>query len=180
MLSRTAMRMPTVANQIVARRTFSSTRSQLASPYHYPEGPRSNLPFNPLTKFFALRFWGFMGELMSKDSRQEFLVLTSSIATGFFLPFGVAGKPIASNMPSSTVQILTIQQSGRSRRTNRCIAVDAPTLAWLQCYLQDAGPSFRMYIIVVLNPKHVFDLNYVFQSICCARLELLVVTCELP
>ncbi|THZ02243.1 hypothetical protein D6C95_03968 [Aureobasidium pullulans] len=71
MLSRSAMRMPTVANQIVARRTFSSTRMQLASPYHYPEGPRSNLPFNPLTKFFAIRFWGFM-------------------ATGFFLPFGVA------------------------------------------------------------------------------------------
>ncbi|KAH0294061.1 hypothetical protein KCU62_g649, partial [Aureobasidium sp. EXF-3399] len=78
MLSRTAMRMPTVANQIVARRTFSSTRSQLASPYHYPEGPRSNLPFNPLTKFFALRFWGFM-------------------ATGFFLPFGVAVWQIKKN-----------------------------------------------------------------------------------
>lgn len=61
MLSRTAMRMPTVANT-VARRGFSSTRMQLASPYHYPEGPRSNLPFNPLTKFFAVRFWGFMGE----------------------------------------------------------------------------------------------------------------------
>ena len=60
MLSRTAMRMPTVANT-VARRGFSSTRAQLASPYHYPEGPRSNLPFNPLTKFFAVRFWGFMG-----------------------------------------------------------------------------------------------------------------------
>ncbi|KAG9571679.1 hypothetical protein KCU77_g12424, partial [Aureobasidium melanogenum] len=71
MLSRSAMRMPTVANQIVARRGFSSTRMQLASPYHYPEGPRSNLPFNPLTKFFAIRYWSFM-------------------AAGFFLPFGVA------------------------------------------------------------------------------------------
>lgn len=174
------MRMPTVANQIVARRTFSSTRSQLASPYHYPEGPRSNLPFNPLTKFFALRFWGFMGELMPNESRRGSIVLTCSIATGFFLPFGVAGKSIASNMPSPTVRILTIQQSGRSRRTNRRIAVDAPTLAWLQCYPQDAGPSFRMYIIVTLNPKHVFDFDYIFQSICCAHLELLVVTCELP
>ncbi|CAD0089263.1 unnamed protein product [Aureobasidium vineae] len=63
------MRMPTVANQIVARRAFSSTRMQLASPYHYPEGPRSNLPFNPLTKFFAVRFWGFMGELLLVDTR---------------------------------------------------------------------------------------------------------------
>jgi cytochrome c oxidase subunit 7c len=81
------MRMPTVANQIVARRTFSSTRMQLASPYHYPEGPRSNLPFNPLTKFFAVRFWGFMGELTSRESRTESLVLTYS-------------KPLVSSCPS--------------------------------------------------------------------------------
>ncbi|KAJ9657587.1 Cytochrome c oxidase assembly protein cox15 [Neophaeococcomyces mojaviensis] len=45
----------------MTRRTFTSTRSQLASPFHYGEGPRSNLPFNPKTRFFALRFWGFMG-----------------------------------------------------------------------------------------------------------------------
>lgn len=64
MLSRTAMRMPTVANT-VSRRGFSSTRSQLASPYHYPEGPRNNIPFNPMTRFFAVRYWGFMGELTS-------------------------------------------------------------------------------------------------------------------
>ncbi|KAI5269967.1 IkappaB kinase complex, IKAP component [Aureobasidium subglaciale] len=83
MLSRSAMRMPTVANQIVARRAFSSTRMQLASPYHYPEGPRSNLPFNPLTKMFAFRFWGFM-------------------ATGFFLPFGVAEFPNDSLPPTAT------------------------------------------------------------------------------
>ncbi|KAG9653189.1 hypothetical protein KCU71_g21027, partial [Aureobasidium melanogenum] len=90
MLSRSAMRMPTVANQIVARRGFSSTRMQLASPYHYPEGPRSNLPFNPLTKFFAIRYWSFM-------------------AAGFFLPFGVAGKSIVPNISSSIVRVLTIQ-----------------------------------------------------------------------
>lgn len=45
----------------VARRGFHTTRPQLGSPYHYPEGPRSNIPFNPLTKFFAVRYWGFMG-----------------------------------------------------------------------------------------------------------------------
>jgi hypothetical protein len=78
-------------------------------------------------------------------------------ATGFFLPFGVAGKSIASTMPSSTLRVLTLQQFGSSTRTNRRIAVDAPTLAWLKCYYQDAGPSFRMYIIVTLNPKHVYD-----------------------
>ncbi|KAI7088685.1 hypothetical protein KC356_g3091 [Hortaea werneckii] len=67
MLSRTAMRLPNT----VARRGFSTTRAQFNSPYHYPEGPRSSIPFNPLTRFFALRYWGFMG-------------------LGFGLPFGIA------------------------------------------------------------------------------------------
>merc|ERR1739841_319045 len=69
MLSRTAMRLPNT----VARRGFSTTRAQFNSPYHYPEGPRSSIPFNPLTRWFALRYWGFMG-------------------LGFGLPFGIAGK----------------------------------------------------------------------------------------
>lgn len=43
----------------VARRGFSTTRAQLSG--HYPEGPRSNIPFNPMSKFFFLRYWGFMG-----------------------------------------------------------------------------------------------------------------------
>ncbi|KAK3344863.1 hypothetical protein B0H65DRAFT_187570 [Neurospora tetraspora] len=41
---------------LVARRTFQNTRAQLSSPYHYPEGPRSNLPFNPKTRFFWFRY----------------------------------------------------------------------------------------------------------------------------
>ena len=49
--------------QAVAGRGFHTTRPQFASPYHYPEGPRSNIPFNPLTKWFALRYWGFMRTL---------------------------------------------------------------------------------------------------------------------
>lgn len=66
MLSRTALR---PFNQ-AARRGFHSTRAQLASPYHYPEGPRSNIPFNPMTRFFAVRYWGFMGtdKTMEKSS----------------------------------------------------------------------------------------------------------------
>jgi hypothetical protein len=100
-------------------------------------------------------------------------------ATGFFLPFGVAGKSIAPIIPSSIVRVLTIQQSGSSRRTNRCFAVDTPTLAGLQCYYQDAGPSFRMYIIVTLNPTHVYEFIFAFQSICCAYPELFVVTYQL-
>src|SRR5882757_4696536 len=60
MLSRTALRASSSTSAIVARRGFHSTRAQLSSPYHYPEGPRSNIPFNPLTKWFALRYWTFM------------------------------------------------------------------------------------------------------------------------
>ncbi|KAK5127536.1 hypothetical protein LTR85_006875 [Meristemomyces frigidus] len=61
------MRLPTT----VARRGFHTTRPQFSSPYHYPEGPRSNIPFNPLTRFFFIRYWGFM-------------------AVGFGAPFGIA------------------------------------------------------------------------------------------
>lgn len=58
MIARTAAaRLPTT----LGRRGFHSTRAQLSSPYHYPEGPRSNIPFNPLTRFFAFRYWAFMG-----------------------------------------------------------------------------------------------------------------------
>ncbi|KAG0652275.1 hypothetical protein D0Z07_0958 [Hyphodiscus hymeniophilus] len=70
MLSRAAVR-ATSSTSAVARRGFSSTSRANASPYHYPEGPRSNIPFNPLTKFFAFRYWTFM-------------------AVGFGAPFGVA------------------------------------------------------------------------------------------
>lgn len=45
---------------VAARRGFSTTRAQLGSPYHYAEGPRSNIPFNPLTKHFFWRYWAFM------------------------------------------------------------------------------------------------------------------------
>ncbi|KAH8772134.1 cytochrome c oxidase subunit VIIc [Hyaloscypha finlandica] len=70
MLSRAAVRASSTTS-MVARRGFHSTRAQMSSPYHYPEGPRSNIPFNPLTKWFALRYWTFM-------------------AVGFGAPFGVA------------------------------------------------------------------------------------------
>jgi len=55
----------------VARRGFQTSRAQMSSPYHYPEGPRSNLPFNTKTKYFAFRYWTFM-------------------AVGFGAPFGIA------------------------------------------------------------------------------------------
>ena len=64
MLPQTAAR-ARIASSAVVRRAFHTTRPQLASPYHYPEGPRSNLPFNPLTKWFVIRYWGFMGKAIA-------------------------------------------------------------------------------------------------------------------
>ena len=52
-------------------RAFQTSRAQLSSPYHYPEGPFSNLPFNTKTKYFSFRYWTFM-------------------TVGFSLPFGIA------------------------------------------------------------------------------------------
>lgn len=60
MLSRAVARRTPFAGQVLGRRTFHATPRTAASPYHYPEGPRSNIPFDPLTKFFAVRYWGFM------------------------------------------------------------------------------------------------------------------------
>jgi hypothetical protein len=60
MLARATFRAAS-APTLVARRGFQSTRAQMASPYHYPEGPRSNLPFDPLKRGFAFKYWGFMG-----------------------------------------------------------------------------------------------------------------------
>jgi cytochrome c oxidase subunit 7c len=58
----------TVARRVaapVARRGFTTTRARPDqynfTPYHYSEGPRSNLPFNTQTRFFAVRYWAFMG-----------------------------------------------------------------------------------------------------------------------
>lgn len=63
MLAQTALRARLAAP--VARRGFTTTRARPDqynfSPYHYPEGPRTNLPFNTQSRFFALRYWGFMG-----------------------------------------------------------------------------------------------------------------------
>ncbi|KAJ2906965.1 cytochrome-c oxidase chain VIIc [Zalerion maritima] len=59
------------ASRLVFRRAFHTTRTRLSSPYHYPEGPHSNIPFNPKTRFFGLRYWSFC-------------------AVGFFAPFGIA------------------------------------------------------------------------------------------
>jgi cytochrome c oxidase subunit 7c len=58
-----------MATSFVARRGFSTTRAQLGSPYHYAEGPRSNIPFNPLTKYFFWRYWAFMSTYLRLNVR---------------------------------------------------------------------------------------------------------------
>ncbi|KAK4189862.1 hypothetical protein QBC35DRAFT_491968 [Podospora australis] len=69
MLARAAIRATPRAT--VAARGFQTTRAQLSSPYHYPEGPLSNLPFNPRKKGFAIKYWTYC-------------------VVGFGLPFGIA------------------------------------------------------------------------------------------
>ncbi|KAI9170881.1 putative cytochrome c subunit [Paramyrothecium foliicola] len=69
MLSQAATRTTT---SLVARRGFHATRARMSSPYHYPEGPYTNIPFNPRKKGFAFKFFAF-------------------VFTGFMTPFGIAG-----------------------------------------------------------------------------------------
>ncbi|KAK3898716.1 hypothetical protein C8A05DRAFT_37686 [Staphylotrichum tortipilum] len=72
MLARAATTPATAAlRAAAARRAFTTTRPRLSSPYHYPEGPLSNLPFNPRKKGFGLMYWSYC-------------------ITGFSLPFLVA------------------------------------------------------------------------------------------
>ncbi len=77
MLSRAAVR---TSSALVGRRGFHATRAQLSSPYHYPEGPYSNLPFNPRSKYFGLRYWG-------------------AVTVAFFAPFGICGTSFRGPCP---------------------------------------------------------------------------------
>lgn len=76
---------------MVSRRLFHATRARLSSPFHYPEGPLSNLPFNTKTRFFAVRYWLYC-------------------ITGFFTPFGIAG---ASFPPSAAALARGHHANGR-------------------------------------------------------------------
>ncbi|KAI5284145.1 hypothetical protein KEM52_003053 [Ascosphaera acerosa] len=69
MFARSVTRASLANANAVARRGFSTSRAQFSG--HYPEGPRSSIPFNPMTKYFFLRYWGFM-------------------ITGFGAPFAIA------------------------------------------------------------------------------------------
>lgn len=45
---------------MIASRGFRTSAARLSSPYHYPEGPLTGIPFNPRTKYFFIRYWGTM------------------------------------------------------------------------------------------------------------------------
>lgn len=115
MLARATFRAAS-APSLVARRGFQSTRAQLSSPYHYPEGPRSNLPFDPLKKGFAFKYWGFMGRSLAPPIASNPL---TQIATGFSLPFLLAGEfPTMCLCSHNSILTLVLLQFGRRRRTN--------------------------------------------------------------
>ncbi|TDZ17407.1 hypothetical protein Cob_v009420 [Colletotrichum orbiculare MAFF 240422] len=71
MLARAAARAVPQTRSLVARRGFQTTRAQMSSPFHYPEGAYSNIPFNPKSKWFGAGFWTYS-------------------FVGFFAPFGIA------------------------------------------------------------------------------------------
>lgn len=79
----------TTTTGLVARRGFQTTRAQLSSPYHYAEGPYTNVPFNTKTRFFKLRYWSFM-------------------AVGFGLPFAISGEPRSFYSPLSISLCLSL------------------------------------------------------------------------
>lgn len=81
MLSRATVRATT---QVAGRRTFHATRIQRSSPYHYPEGPYTNIPFDPKKKTFPILFWGFC-------------------TAGFSAPFLIAGASSPSHASAALV-----------------------------------------------------------------------------
>ncbi|KAL2293689.1 hypothetical protein FJTKL_05517 [Diaporthe vaccinii] len=120
MFSRAAVRATT---QVAGRRGFHATRSQMSSPYHYAEGPYTNIPFNPKKKGFPILFWGYC-------------------ATGFAAPFLIAGALRLTVMAVRhvfRVDLLTFSQPGKPtspvhRRENRSgpamVGLYTTTMRW--------------------------------------------------
>ena len=117
------------SSPILAQRGFHTTRARLSSPYHYPEGPRSNIPFNPLSKYFFYQYWGTMGE---SDSSCPASLLMRRKAFFFSIPFIIAGTFII------VAKVITVSkavlQSGKRRRT-------APSL-WTRASFAQIRSSF--------------------------------------
>ena len=127
MLARATIRAAAPRNVgVVARRGFQTTRAQLSSPYHYPEGPLTNIPFNPRKKGFALKYWTFC-------------------AVGFSLPFGIAGALyicIFSLSLYTLTQLLNfLEGRGKKNKIYIKIYTDDFSLGFLQSGRSTTPPS---------------------------------------
>lgn len=72
-------------------RVPASVSLRSTMPDRYPlTVQQSNIPFNPLTKFFAVRYWTFMGEPLQQAGWDY--EANNDAAVGFGAPFGIAGE----------------------------------------------------------------------------------------
>lgn len=117
--SRAAVRATT--GQVAGRRGFHATRARLSSPYHYPEGPYTNIPFDPKTKRFPFLFWGYC-------------------IAGFGAPFGIAG---ASSSSSLSLPWCPPRVEGPKKKINATTAADVLFCFDLQLG-KSTGPSPRV------------------------------------
>lgn len=65
-----------------------TSSARMKSPYHYPEGPMSSLPFNPRKKGFAVKYWTWMGNATCRKIRHDQELMDTG--TFFGLPFFIA------------------------------------------------------------------------------------------
>jgi hypothetical protein len=75
------------------------------------------LPFDPLKKGFAFKFWGYASTCTAAAILPEMLI---AAVTGFSLPFLIAGEMAVKSKYPVTVTNQISTQSGKRRRTNRC------------------------------------------------------------
>lgn len=128
MLSRPAIKASTTPI-FLARRGFRSTAARFSSPYHYPEGPGSNLPFNIKTKYFGVRYWATMGNfqrlfpsrLITDVIKRFFSTFPSELLVGAFIPTYSIGSLFFYSLANLQEQIKKVSQSrGRGFGWDNC------------------------------------------------------------
>lgn len=156
------MRLPFAANT-VARRGFHSTRPQAASPYHYPEGPRSNIPFNPLTRFFAVRYWGFMGMRSQISGSGVVLMFSSCRVRRTICDCRYSHDTIQAFNPTNT----DMNQYGKPRRTNRWMRL-VRLCVWKADHTFGPGGNYIYQWdcadVLLCQLEHSFDTQWVYSK----------------
>ncbi|KAM6538321.1 hypothetical protein FALCPG4_000193 [Fusarium falciforme] len=152
MLSRAAVRTTT---SLVTKRGFQTTRARLSSPYHYPEGAYSNIPFNPRSKWFGVGFWTFM-------------------ATGFFAPFGISGAwflsralpagGIDANSPCSLADLQAYLSPWLADWVC-CSSIDRSGSLWMDRCVHNRNRQQSLSILV-LEIFHLSDQQFCLCVIC--------------